>query len=78
MLRFVENLYTVCRDKSFAGHSFTYQESISVSTAEIEGATAYEVTGTPVDSVSYGMFLVFGGDNVIVGVNKGPSCGHDM
>uniref|UniRef100_A0A251SWC9 Putative survival protein SurE-like phosphatase/nucleotidase n=1 Tax=Helianthus annuus TaxID=4232 RepID=A0A251SWC9_HELAN len=52
--RFVENLYTVCTDKSFSGHSFTYQESISVSTAEIKGATAYEVTGTLVDCVSYG------------------------
>ncbi|KVH92944.1 hypothetical protein Ccrd_005019 [Cynara cardunculus var. scolymus] len=39
-------------DKSLTGHSFSYQESIAVSTAEIKGATAYEVSGTPVDCVS--------------------------
>ncbi|KAM0007603.1 putative 5'-nucleotidase [Helianthus debilis subsp. tardiflorus] len=82
-----EGLYNVAvcapqLDKSFSGHSFTYQESISVSTAEIEGATAYEVTGTPVDCVSLALSgALFAWSKplmVIVGVNKGPSCGHDM
>lgn len=45
ILRLVYNINSFHRDKSFSGHSFTHQESIAVSTAEIEGATAYEVTG---------------------------------
>ncbi|XP_076881151.1 uncharacterized protein LOC143529202 [Bidens hawaiensis] len=69
-------------DKSFSSHSFTHQESISVSTAEIKGATAYEVSGTPVDCVSLALSgALFAWSKplmVIVGVNKGPSCGHDM
>ncbi|KAL8242712.1 hypothetical protein R6Q59_013014 [Mikania micrantha] len=82
-----EGLYniSVCApqlDKSFSGHSFTYQESISVSSAEIKGATAYEVSGTPVDCVSLALSgALFAWSKpllVIVGVNKGPSCGNDM
>ncbi|TYI35507.1 hypothetical protein ES332_A03G081400v1 [Gossypium tomentosum] len=33
------------RDKSASGHSLTVRETITVTRAEIEGATAYEVTG---------------------------------
>ncbi|KAK9078362.1 hypothetical protein SSX86_002419 [Deinandra increscens subsp. villosa] len=82
-----EGLYnvSVCApqlDKSFSGHSFTHQESVSVSTAEIKGATAYEVSGTPVDCVSLALSgALFAWSKplmVIVGINKGPSCGHDM
>ncbi|KAK1414238.1 hypothetical protein QVD17_29980 [Tagetes erecta] len=82
-----EGLYniSVCApqlDKSFSGHSYTYQESIAVSYAEIKGATAYEVTGTPVDCVSLALSgALFAWSKpllVIVGVNKGPSCGNDM
>ncbi|KAJ0492030.1 putative 5'-nucleotidase [Helianthus annuus] len=69
-------------DKSFSGHSYTYQESISVSSAELKGATAYEVSGTPVDCVSLALSgALFAWSKpllVIVGVNKGPSCGNDM
>ncbi|KAI3814923.1 hypothetical protein L1987_14572 [Smallanthus sonchifolius] len=82
-----EGLYniSVCApqlDKSFSGHSFTYQESIEVSFTEIKGATAYEVSGTPVDCVSLALSgALFAWSKpllVIVGVNKGPSCGNDM
>ncbi|XP_076920953.1 uncharacterized protein LOC143582221 [Bidens hawaiensis] len=82
-----EGLYniSVCApqlDKSFSGHSFTYQESISVTSVEIKGATAYEVTGTPVDCVSLALSgALFAWSKpllVIVGVNKGPSCGNDI
>lgn len=34
------------RDKSVSGHSVTVRETIAVSSAEINGATAYEVSGT--------------------------------
>lgn len=33
------------RDKSVSGHSVTLGETLAVSTAEINGATAYEVSG---------------------------------
>ncbi|KAI3524979.1 hypothetical protein L1887_03650 [Cichorium endivia] len=82
-----EGLYnvSVCApqiDRSLSGHSFTFQESIAVSTAEIKGATAYEVSGTPVDCVSLALsgalFAWSKPQLVIVGVNKGPTCGNDM
>ncbi|MFS8017490.1 putative 5'-nucleotidase [Helianthus anomalus] len=70
------------RDKSFSGHSYTYQESISVSSAKLKGANVYEVYGTPVDCVllalSGALFAWSKPLLVIVGVNKGPSCGNDM
>ncbi|MFS7957577.1 putative 5'-nucleotidase [Helianthus anomalus] len=69
-------------DKSFSGHSYTYQESIFVSSAELKSATAYEVSGTPVDCVSLALSgVLFAWSKpllVIVGLNKGPSCGNDM
>lgn len=34
-----------CRDKSVSGHSVTLQERVSVTSAEINGATAYVVAG---------------------------------
>ncbi|KAK9060514.1 hypothetical protein SSX86_021218 [Deinandra increscens subsp. villosa] len=82
-----EGLYniSVCApqlDKSFSGHSFSYHESVAVSSAEIKGATAYEVSGTPVDCVSLALSgALFAWSKpllVIVGVNKGPSCGNNM
>ena len=33
------------RDKSVSGHSVTLRETIAVSSAEINGATAFEVSG---------------------------------
>ncbi|RVX05405.1 5'-nucleotidase SurE [Vitis vinifera] len=39
-------------DKSVSGHSMTVQETLTACSAEIGGATAYEVSGTPADCVS--------------------------
>ncbi|XP_058193933.1 uncharacterized protein LOC131310755 [Rhododendron vialii] len=69
-------------DKSVSGHSVTLKETIAVSSADINGATAYEVSGTPVDCVS----LAFSGALfswskpllVISGINRGSSCGRQM
>lgn len=33
------------RDKSVSGHSVTLRETVAVTSAEINGATAYEVSG---------------------------------
>ncbi|XP_060189709.1 uncharacterized protein LOC132618688 [Lycium barbarum] len=69
-------------DESTAGHSFTLKETIAVTSAEIHGATAYEVTGTPVDCVSLALSgALFSWSKpvlVISGINKGSSCGHHM
>ncbi|PWA32456.1 survival protein SurE-like phosphatase/nucleotidase [Artemisia annua] len=69
-------------DKSYSGHSYTHQETIEVTTAEIKGASAYQISGTPVDCVSLALsgalFAWSKPSLVIVGVNKGTSCGHDM
>ncbi|KAK1362768.1 hypothetical protein POM88_038329 [Heracleum sosnowskyi] len=40
------------RDKSHTGHSMTVGESVAVYSSEIDGAIAFEVSGTPADCVS--------------------------
>ncbi|CAL9009789.1 unnamed protein product [Prunus brigantina] len=69
-------------DKSLSGHSVTLRETVSVSSAEIKGATAYEVSGTPVDCVSLALSgALFSWSKpllVISGINQGSSCGHHM
>ncbi|KAH9665001.1 5'-nucleotidase [Citrus sinensis] len=69
-------------DKSVSGHSVTLRETIAVSSAEINGATAYEVSGTPVDCVSLALSgALFSWSKpllVISGINRGSSCGHHM
>ncbi|GLT73241.1 hypothetical protein SLA2020_451130 [Shorea laevis] len=69
-------------DKSVSGHSVTLQETVAVSSAEINGATAFEVSGTPVDCVSLALSgALFSWSKpllVISGINRGSSCGHHM
>lgn len=69
-------------DKSVSGHSVTLRETVAVSSAEIEGATAYEVSGTPADCVSLALSgALFSWSKpllVISGINRGSSCGHHM
>ncbi|XP_065867324.1 uncharacterized protein [Euphorbia lathyris] len=82
-----ENLYNVhvCApesDKSVSGHSVTLRETVAVTSTEIKGATAFEVTGTPVDCVSLALSgALFAWTKpllVISGINKGSSCGNHM
>ncbi|KAF2301036.1 hypothetical protein GH714_019451 [Hevea brasiliensis] len=69
-------------DKSVSGHSVTLQQTISVISADINGATAYEVSGTPVDCVSLALSgALFSWSKpllVISGINRGSSCGNHM
>ncbi|XVF25150.1 hypothetical protein REPUB_Repub13aG0188800 [Reevesia pubescens] len=69
-------------DKSVSGHSMTVRETITVTPAEIDGATAYEVSGTSVDCVSLALSgALFSWSKpllVISGINRGSSCGHHM
>ncbi|XAR49929.1 5'-nucleotidase [Bertholletia excelsa] len=82
-----EGLYNVhvCApqsDKSVSGHSVTIRETVAVTSVEINGATAYEVSGTPVDCVSLALSgALFSWAKpllVISGINRGSSCGHHM
>lgn len=67
-------------DKSGSGHSVTSRESIAVTSVQIDGATAYEVSGTTVDCVSLALSgALFSWSKpllVVSGINRGSSCGH--
>ncbi|KAL5728739.1 5'-nucleotidase [Ranunculus cassubicifolius] len=82
-----EGLYNVhvcapMSDRSVSGHSMTPSETLTVNSAEISGATAYEVSGTPADCVSLALSgALFSWSKpalVISGINRGSSCGHHM
>ncbi|CAA0331894.1 unnamed protein product [Arabidopsis thaliana] len=83
----LEGLYNVhvCApqtDKSASAHSTTPGETIAVSSVNLKGATAFEVSGTPVDCISLGLSgALFAWSKpilVISGINQGSSCGHQM
>ncbi|KAL3632010.1 hypothetical protein CASFOL_024994 [Castilleja foliolosa] len=67
-------------DKSTSGHSVSLKETVEVVSTEFSGAIAYEISGTPVDSVSLALSgALFSWSKpllVISGINKGSSCGH--
>ncbi|KAG9140989.1 hypothetical protein Leryth_012577 [Lithospermum erythrorhizon] len=69
-------------DRSSSGHSVTVAETVAVTYFEMNGATAYEVSGTPVDCVSLALSgALFSWTKprlVISGINRGSSCGHQM
>uniref|UniRef100_A0A803MRP1 Survival protein SurE-like phosphatase/nucleotidase domain-containing protein n=1 Tax=Chenopodium quinoa TaxID=63459 RepID=A0A803MRP1_CHEQI len=69
-------------DKSASGHSLTVRETVEVNSAEISGATAFEVSGTPADCVSLALSqALFSWSKpllVLSGINKGSSCGQNM
>ncbi|KAM7254526.1 hypothetical protein ACFE04_003906 [Oxalis oulophora] len=80
-----EGLYNVhvCApqlDKNVSGHSLTLKETVAVSSTDISGAIAYEVSGTPADCVSLALSgALFSWSKpllVISGINQGSSCGH--
>ncbi|KAJ0241004.1 5'-nucleotidase [Hirschfeldia incana] len=69
-------------DKSISSHSMTPGETIAASSVDIKGATAFEVSGTPVDCISLGLSgALFPWSKpilVICGINQGTSCGNQM
>ncbi|ONK76535.1 uncharacterized protein A4U43_C03F29280 [Asparagus officinalis] len=69
-------------DKSASGHSVTPCETLAVNSTEMHGATAFEVSGTPVDCVSLALSgSLFSWSRpalVVSGINKGSSCGHHI
>nr|XP_029119322.1 uncharacterized protein LOC105034292 isoform X2 [Elaeis guineensis] len=66
-------------DKSASGHAVTVRETVAVTSAEFNGATAFEVSGTPADCVSLALSgVLFSWSRpalVISGINKGSNCG---
>ncbi|KAG5248621.1 acid phosphatase survival protein [Salix suchowensis] len=69
-------------DKSVSSHSVTLQETVAATSAEINGAIAYEISGTPVDCVSLALSgALFSWSKpllVISGINRGSNCGYQM
>lgn len=69
-------------DKSASGHSLTVRETVEVTSTEISGATAFEVSGTPADCVSLALSqALFSWSKpllVLSGINRGSSCGQNM
>ncbi|XP_004486847.1 uncharacterized protein [Cicer arietinum] len=69
-------------DKTVSGHSVTLRETVEASSAKLNGATAFEISGTPVDCVSLALSgALFSWSKpalVISGINRGSSCGHHM
>eukprot|EP01018_Ginkgo_biloba_P004049 Gb_26904 [translate_table: standard] len=80
--RFNVNVCAPESDKSGIGHGVTLRQTVAVSTVDIKGATAYEVSGTPVDCVSLGLsgalFPWTKPSLVISGINKGSNCGYQI
>ncbi|KAJ8439443.1 hypothetical protein Cgig2_021557 [Carnegiea gigantea] len=68
-------------DKSACGHSLTVRETVEVTSTEVSGATAFEVSGTPADCVSLALSqTIFSWSKpvlVISGINRGSSCGQN-
>ncbi|XP_072967388.1 uncharacterized protein [Typha angustifolia] len=69
-------------NKSTSGHSVTAYQTVAVTSAEIAGARAFEVSGTPADCVSLALSgALFSWSRpalVISGVNKGANCGRQI
>ncbi|CAI9118476.1 OLC1v1020053C1 [Oldenlandia corymbosa var. corymbosa] len=68
-------------EKSAVSHSITWRNPVSVKRVEINGATAYAVSGTPADCTSLGISqALFPSlpDLVISGINMGSNCGYHV
>ncbi|XP_007034747.2 PREDICTED: 5'-nucleotidase SurE [Theobroma cacao] len=68
-------------EKSAVSHSITWRHPVSVKQVDIDGATAYAVSGTPADCTSLGISgALFPSvpDLVISGINMGSNCGYHI
>ncbi|CAH9085703.1 unnamed protein product [Cuscuta epithymum] len=69
-------------DKSLSGHSITQRETVGVSSVEVQGATGYEVSGTPADCISLvvsGALYSWSKPSIVIsGINRGSSRGNHM
>ena len=69
-------------ERSGAGTSISLRKPLWVQevSSEIEGVTAYSVSGTPADSAILAISCLFPGefDLVVSGINRGSNLGHDV
>ncbi|KMS98595.1 hypothetical protein BVRB_3g070790 [Beta vulgaris subsp. vulgaris] len=80
------NLYNIriCApdsEQSAVSHGITWRHPISAKNVDIEGATAFAVTGTPADCSSLGVSdALFPSipDLVLSGINMGSNCGYHI
>lgn len=66
-------------EKSAVSHSITWRHPIAAKAADIDGAVAFAVAGTPADCASLGLSqALFPSipDLVISGINMGSNCGY--
>ncbi|KAL5541575.1 hypothetical protein UlMin_009285 [Ulmus minor] len=79
--RYVVQICAPDSEKSAVSHSTTYLHPISVKQVEIQGTTAFAISGTPADCVSLGVSkALFPSipDLVISGINKGNNCAYNI
>ena len=80
------NLYEVLvcapdSEKSAVSHSITWRHAVAVKRVDIDGATAYAVSGTLADSASLGISAALFPsipDLVISGINIGSNCSYHI
>lgn len=68
-------------EKSAVSHGITWRHPISAKQVEIEGATAFGVSGTPADCASLGIsdaLFSSSPDLVLSGINMGSNCGYHI
>lgn len=69
-------------NKSGVGHSVTFGKTLEVTSVDIKGAFAYQVSGTPADCVSLSLSSVLFSSKkpslVLSGINKGSNCGYHI
>ncbi|KAJ3670195.1 hypothetical protein LUZ60_010519 [Juncus effusus] len=70
------------KDYSAVSHGITWRHALSAKRIEIQGATAFAISGTPADCASLGVSgKLFDGlipDLVISGINVGHNCGYHI
>ncbi|XP_062108358.1 uncharacterized protein LOC133819190 [Humulus lupulus] len=77
--RYIVQVCAPDSEKSAVSHSITWRHPLAVKQVEIEGATAFAVSGTPADCSSIGLSkALFPSlpDLVISGINMGSNCGY--
>ncbi|KAF5736862.1 Survival protein SurE-like phosphatase/nucleotidase [Tripterygium wilfordii] len=68
-------------EKSAVSHCITWRNPISAQRVDIDGATAFAVSGTPADCTSLGIsnaIFPMIPDLVISGINMGSNCGYHI
>ncbi|KAJ7980049.1 5'-nucleotidase surE [Quillaja saponaria] len=68
-------------EKSAVSHGITWIHPVSAKRVDIDGATAFAVSGTPADCTSLGISKALFpkiADLVVSGINKGSNCGYHI